>query len=192
MFGERCCQRSYISRIYVGADASPHNTNMEYKTKKQYRLHHFNYARSGYYFVTICSHHREEIFSTIQDGRVILSDIGEAIERSWKYIPISSPFASLDEFVIMPNHVHGIILIDNPNESDVAEVKFEMRKRTLSVVMRTFKAAATANARKIRPAIDLWQSRFFDRIIRNDQELQRIRKYILDNPLRWEIDGKKQ
>lgn len=119
---------------------------------------------------------------------MILTDVGEAIERSWEYIPTSSPFASLDEFVIMPNHLHGIILIDNPDQSDVADIRFEMRKRTLSVVMRTFKAAATANARKIHPAIDLWQPRFFDRIIRNEQELQRIRKYIVDNPQQWDED----
>ncbi|MFZ4622478.1 MAG: transposase [Bacteroidota bacterium] len=165
---------------------------MNYKIKKQYRLPHFNYARSGYYFVTICSCHRKEIFSKIHEGKVVLTEIGDIIDRSWKYIPTSSPFASLDEFVIMPDHVHGIILIDNPNESDVADIKFEMRKRTLSVVVRTFKAAATANARKIHPAIDLWQPRFFDRIIRNHEELQRIRKYILDNPLRWEVDRNNQ
>ncbi len=164
---------------------------MKYKNKKQYRLPHFNYARSGYYFVTVCSYHRKELFSSIQNGKVVLSDIGGLIERSWRYIPTSSPFASLDEYVIMPNHLHGIILFDNPDEPDTAEIKFEMREKTLSVVMRTFKAAATANVRKIYPAIELWQPKFFDRIVRNDQELQRIRKYILDNPLRWEQDKNK-
>lgn len=161
---------------------------MEYKIKKQYRLPHFNYARSGYYFVTICSYKRKEIFSIVRDGRVVLTDIGEIIERSWNYITTSSSFASLDEYIIMPNHLHGIILIDNPNESDTADVKFVMRKRTLSVVVRTFKAAATANARKTYPTINLWQPLFYDRIIRNEQELQRIRKYIIDNPLQWEED----
>jgi putative transposase len=161
---------------------------MKYKTKKQYRLPYYNYARSGYYFVTICSYNKNEIFSSILDGTVVLTDIGKTIERSWEYIPTSSPFASLDEYIIMPDHLHGIILIDNPNENDTAEVKFEMRKRTLSVVIRTFKAAATASARKIYPGIDLWQPRFFDRIIRNEHELQRIRKYIVDNPRQWEAD----
>jgi putative transposase len=168
--------------------ANPHTSIMRYKIKKQYRLPYFNYARSGYYFVTICSYRRREIFSSVYKGEVILTDIGRIIQRSWEYIPVSSPFASLDESIIMPNHLHGIIRLDNPDEADTADVKFEMRKRTLSVVMRTFKAAVTARARAIYPGIKLWQPLFFDRIVRNEEELLRIRKYIVDNPLQWEKD----
>jgi len=164
---------------------------MKYKSKKQYRLPYYNYASSGYYFVTLVAKNRHEYFSIIKDGNIILTDIGKIIKQSWLYIPMSSPFVSLDEYVVMPNHVHGILLIDNPNEDlELKEKKFEIRKNSRSVVMRTFKAATTARARKLNPNIQLWQSRFYDRIIRNEKELQNVRKYIKDNPLQWEEDCK--
>jgi putative transposase len=162
---------------------------MKYKTRKQYRLPYFNYASSGYYFVTICSKDRRKLFGTIANNRTTLSEIGEIIRQAWLYIPTSSPYVTLDEFVIMPDHIHGIILIDNPDESrEIKEKAFEVRKKSLSVVIRTLKAATTAKARKILSVETIWHPRFHDRIIRNDAELQRIRKYIQDNPVRWEED----
>ena len=164
---------------------------MKYKSKKQYRLPYYNYASSGYYFVTLVAKNRHKYFSAINDGNVILTDIGEIIKQSWLYIPISSPFVILDEYVIMPNHVHGILLIDNPNEGlELKEKKFEIRKKSLSIVMRTFKASVTARARKEHPDIKLWQSRFYDSIIRNETHLQNVRKYIENNPLQWEENSK--
>ncbi len=89
---------------------------MKYQIKKQYRLPYYNYASSGYYFVTLCTKNRRQYFSEIKNGSVFLTVIGKMAEQSWLYIPTSSPYVTLDEYVIMPDHIHGIILLDNPNE----------------------------------------------------------------------------
>ena len=166
---------------------------MKYQIKKQYRLPHYNYASSGYYFVTLFTKNRRQYFSEIKNSSVFLTAIGKMVERSWLYIPTSSPYVTLDEYVIMPDHIHGIILLDNPNEEMILKKKkFEIRKKSLSLVMRTFKAAVTARAREIHPKIEIWQPRFYDRIIRNERQLHNIRKYIINNPLQWEEEQKNQ
>jgi len=162
---------------------------MKYKAKKQYRLPYYNYASSGYYFVTLCTKNRLKYFGSVQNGSIILSDIGRIVERSWQYIPRSSSFATLDQFVIMPNHLHGIILLDNPYEDrELTEKRFEIRNNSLSVIIRTFKAAVTARVREKHPSLLLWQERYYDRIVRNEKELQIVRNYIMNNPLQWEED----
>lgn len=161
---------------------------MNFKRHKQYRLPYFNYSSSAYYFVTICSNNRKEIFGEVDNGEVTLSSIGAVVHERWINIPIVAPYVELDIFQVMPNHFHGILFLNNPDEpADIEEKKFQPQRNSLSIVVRNFKAAATARARQLYPKITIWQSRFFDRIIREEKELQRIRKYILDNPLQWEI-----
>ena len=137
--------------------------------------------------MTVCTHERKHILGKIVKGELELSPIGKIVEQCWQNIPSSSPYASIDSFVIMPNHVHGIIAIENQDEKrEIAEMKFKPEKRSLSIVVRNFKGAVSIRSREQYAGIRIWQSRFYDRIIRNEKELNAVRKYIEDNPLKWE------
>lgn len=151
----------------------------------QRRLLHHNYARTGYYFVTINAFHRCHLFSRIAEGKVVLTDIGEEIKRSWEYIPTSAPYASVDEYVIMPDHFHGILRIDNPEEPSTREPEFTYIPRSLGSIMSTFKMAVSHHVRERHPGQHIWQRRYHDRVIRSEEELERIRTYIRNNPARW-------
>ncbi len=84
-----------------------------------FRLQKWDYSRNGYYFVTICVKNLDSVFGRFEHGKMILSDIGKIAEQCWREIPVHFPFVILDEFIIMPNHVHGIILIDNDDYIDI-------------------------------------------------------------------------
>lgn len=166
---------------------------MRRKHSTQYRLPYFNYASSAYYFITICSKNRKNLFGIVKNGIVELSPIGKTIEYHWFRISQLAAYITLDAFQIMPNHLHGILLIDNPDEAAAIDKKlFQPRKNSLSIVIRNFKAAVTANLRLKQPDISIWQPRFFDRIIRNERELHAVRRYIKNNPLQWEQDKNQQ
>ena len=162
---------------------------MKYKQHKQYRLPYYNYASSGLYFVTICRYNSNNIFSEIENGETQLSSIGKYILECLNNLPMKLPYVFLDEYVIMPNHIHVIFVIDNPEEEiSIKEKRFQPEKRSLSIVVRNFKSSVTLLARQHSPETKIWQARFYDRIIRNEKELQAIRTYIQNNPLHWEQD----
>lgn len=180
----------------------------KYKDKKQYRYKGYDYSQNGCYFVTICTKNREIFFGDIVGTQNLAflrdfaflraTEIGKIAEKFWREIPDHFPFVKLDKFVIMPNHVHGIIQIDNPDPAGTQDFafplfqpeyqnKFGPQSKNLSSIIRGFKIGVTkyANNKKIDFA---WQSRFHDHIIRNDYELDRIRQYIIYNPIKWESD----
>lgn len=162
---------------------------MRYKQHKQYRLPYYNYASSGLYFVTICCHNREYLFGEIVNGEINLSNIGKYVFECLRNLPKKLQYVILDEFVIMPNHIHVILGINNPEEDlTLKEKRFQIEKNSLSLIVRNFKSTVTLLSRKEFPGIIIWQSRFYDRIIRNERELIAIRRYIQNNPLQWEED----
>ena len=151
----------------------------------QRRLPQHNYAGTGHYFVTINAYHRCHLFSRIVKGKVELTDIGEEIRRSWEYIPTSAPCASVDEYVIMPDHFHGILHLNNPEEPLRKDPEFTCAPRSLGSIMSIFKMAVTHHVKGRHPGQHIWQRRYHDRVIRNEEELERIRTYIRNNPVRW-------
>jgi putative transposase len=162
---------------------------MRFKDRKQFRLPHYNYASTNLYFVTICSRNRECLFGEVIEGKMILSEMGRCVEDSLLMIPVVTDYATIDEFVVMPNHVHGIIYIENADEPrEIVKIEFQVRKRSLSNVVRNFKSAVTTKNRALHNDSDsiVWQRKFYDRIIRNEGELNNIRNYILNNPLKWQ------
>lgn len=162
---------------------------MKYKQHKQYRLPYYNYASSGLYFVTICTHNRDYLFGEIKNEQIDLSNFGLFVLECLTNLPKKLPYVLIDEFVIMPNHIHIIIQIDNPNEEfSFKAKKFQIEKKSLSLVVRNFKSVVTLLGRRKYPDIKIWQSRFYDRIIRKEIELYSIRKYIQDNPMQWAVD----
>jgi len=187
------------------------------------RLQNWDYGSNAIYFVTICTAHRECYFgNVIQTQNVVetqnfaslqakieLSEIGEMADLFWNEIPNHFPFVELGEYVVMPNHVHGIIIIDKPNggngnaignatveTQNFASLRpqhhhqvnaFGPQSQNLASIIRGYKTGVKKYATINR--IDFaWQSRFHDHIIRNNDSLQRISNYILNNPMNWAED----
>lgn len=117
---------------------------------------------------------------------MILNDIGKQVENYWKEIPTHYKKTELDYYVIMPNHIHGII-ITNEVETGHAP-SLQMQGPTLGNIVGSFKSAVSKWAHKNNYNNFHWQSRFYDHIIRNENDLRRIREYIKNNPLKWELD----
>ncbi|MFH0776171.1 MAG: transposase [Patescibacteria group bacterium] len=172
------------------------------RDRKLPRLKDFDYSTDGAYFVTICTANREQIFGKICDGKMILNEFGKITEKCWRDLPNHYSNCVLDEFVVMPNHFHGIIWIENNFDPDngksvgngharsLQETVLSLPKKTnLSTVIGSFKSATTKIIRQQNSQIDSgWQKSFFDRIIRDEDELNRIRDYIWQNPENWEKD----
>jgi REP element-mobilizing transposase RayT len=154
--------------------------------RKRIRLKDYDYSRFGFYFVTICLNERNEILSKISDGKNVLTEFGQIVEEILNNLPKYYNI-EIDSYIIMPDHIHIIIIVDNdPPE----EEKISTKIKTLSGIIGRFKSYST---KQIRPLLKSsqhfeWQKSFYDRIIRNEKELYQIRKYIQENPLRWEIE----
>lgn len=180
------------------------------------RLQTWDYGSNALYFITICTKNRKHFFGEIANGQMILSEIGRLAEKYWYEIPEHFPFVILDEFVVMPNHIHGIIEIAKTNDATETndavnnvetqnfaslqpppppppppdsfhKNKFGPQSENLASIVRGYKIGVTTNARKIQ-ADFAWQPRFHDHIIRNSQAYQNIKNYIANNPQKWADD----
>lgn len=160
--------------------------NGQYLTRST-RLENWDYGSNGKYFVTICLKNHQAFFGHIDDGAVLLNELGMYTRQCWEEIPSHHPFIELDTFIIMPDHIHGILIISKDSNKVHTPNKFGPQSQNLGAVIRDFKAAVTRYARK-QLVIFQWQPRFYDRIIRNDNELEKTREYILNNPYRQNIN----
>ncbi len=173
--------------------------NNKYRIKSA-RLQYYDYGQNGAYFVTICTKNRKMFYGKIINKQVKLSNLGKVATKYWSEIPSHFPFVSLGEYVIMPNHIHGIIFINKSDDIVETQNLASLRKRqnsenifgpqskNLASVIRGYKTAVTKYARKHTKITDVWQSRFYDHIIRNEKELLQISKYIKGNPINWGKD----
>lgn len=180
------------------------------------RLQGYDYGERGAYFVTICTHDRVCHFGDIVGEEMHLNALGQLAEKHWQEIPEHFPFIALGEFVVMPNHIHGILMIttsDNkarhlvgarfiapsspemersktdpdPGPGGFAGNKNPMLQDNISRVLRWYKGRCSFEMRKIHTGFG-WQRLFHDHIIRNDVEYQRIADYIIHNPANWSKD----
>lgn len=183
---------------------------MQNKFKNKYRissarLQKWDYPNNGAYFITICTQNRHHFFGYIQNQEMQLSEIGKLAEKFWYEIPNHFSMIELGNFVVMPNHVHGILIIDKPNDESFAETRqclvstvetnsiigssrFQNQgKNTISSIVGSYKSIVTKMSRQINPNF-AWQSRFHDHIIRNSKSFDTIQNYIEQNPLKWDDD----
>lgn len=203
----------------------------EIHNRKSIRLKGYDYSQSGWYFVTICTKDRECCFGEVENEKMILSDIGKIIAEEWQKTEQIRKNVRLDEWVVMPNHVHGIIVIDNDptvgatrrvaptvvvHNHDIRAAPTAMahnhnvqisvtngcdgsqkstrpngpKSGSLGAIIGQIKSNVTKQINKLKDHSDqsVWQRDFYDRIIRNEDELNRIRQYILENPSNWEKD----
>lgn len=115
------------------------------------------------------------------------TEIGGIANQYWKEIPEHFPFVELDEYVVMPNHVHGILFINKPEQDQWQPNKFGPQSQNLVSVIRGFKAGVKKHA-TLHQIVFAWQPRYYDRVIRSEKELQNIRQYIFNNPAKWETE----
>jgi len=167
------------------------------------RLQHWDYGSPGLYFITICTKNREHYFGEIENGIMPLNELGFIANNEWIKTPEIRPDMNLEsgEFVVMPNHFHGIIMIgenqfNNHGRDAMHGVstttkppinKFGPQSKNLGSIIRGFKSSVTTQAKKINIEFG-WQERFHDHIIRNHDEFIRISNYILNNPVNWKQD----
>lgn len=172
-----------------------------FNNRQSNRLQGYDYATPGAYFVTIVSFKRAPLFGKIIIDKVQLSRVGKVVEDCWQEIPFHFPRVMLQDFVVMPNHLHGIIEIkDYPN--GVSKGIFVPQKisqkpvtkgpqpHSLSAIIGAFKSATTKHIHRLG-LIDqkiIWQRNFYDHIIRDDEDHQQIDKYIQHNPINWQND----
>ncbi len=159
------------------------------------RLRHWDYS-VGSYFVTICTRDKEHYFGNIIDGIMQLSIIGEIAKQELLKTEKMRDNVKLDEWVIMPNHIHVIIVIDNVETQRIASLrnnkqqyqnKFGPQSNNLASIIRGYKIGVKKWA-TINNVGFQWQTRFYDHIIRDENSLNNIREYIINNPLKWELD----
>jgi len=169
---------------------------MRYDAEKHHRrsirLRGYDYAQAGAYFVTICTQNRECLFGEIVDGQVALNVPGEVVAEEWLRSARIRGEIELDAFVVMPNHLHGIVVIRDVGAHGRAPLPSPPHRppRSLGSFVAGFKSVSTKRINAIRgtPGVPVWQRNYREHVIRDDHDLGRVRRYIAENPLRWDED----
>ena len=172
-------------------------TNTKPRRKNSLRLRGYDYSSVGAYFVTIVTWQREMLFGDVVDGEMVLNEMGQIVRNEWECTPIIRREVELGAYVVMPNHLHGIVIInDSGNISTVgATGRSPLRPRgpkpkSLGAIIAGFKSSVTKRINTLHnsPGVPVWQRNYHDRIIRNEREMSRIWDYIESNPARWDDD----
>ena len=164
--------------------------------RRSLRLKDYDYSQAGAYFVTICTQNKVPVLGEIVEGVMRLNRFGNVVNKCWLEIPHHFPDVEIDAFVIMPNHMHGIIVLINNCRGEVTSPAPKgaetapLRKCTLGQVIAYFKYQTTKAINQIHktPGHRVWQRNYYEHVIRGEQDLDRIRQYIVDNPARWADD----
>jgi REP element-mobilizing transposase RayT len=182
--------------------------NPDIHHRRSIRLKEYDYSLEGAYFITICTQNKENLFGVVvgagskpalmdsammNPALMVLNDVGKIIEYTWNDLPNHNHGIELDEFIIMPNHVHGIVVLTDSERIGNKRAGLEPAptgKYGLSEIVRQFKTFSAKRVNKIRNThgVPMWQRNYYEHIIRNDNELNSIREYINNNPVNWEID----
>jgi REP element-mobilizing transposase RayT len=167
--------------------------NPDIHHRRSIRLKKYDYAQAGAYFATICTHNRECLFCDVMDGKMILNDIGHVTEKCRHEIVDHFQRVKLDEFIIMPNHLHGILIIADCRGTACRAPTMEQFGQpvpgSIPTIIRSFKSAVTKHINQMyeTPGVKLWQRNYYEHFLRNEYELNRIREYIVNNPMKWEF-----
>ena len=167
--------------------------------RRSIRLPDYDYSETGGYFITICARNQDLLFGEIVDGEITLNEYGTIVEQCWNDLPNHYSNIELDTFIIMPDHVHGIIIINESKEtvgtagsSGTGRVRDHAPTTTkihgLSEIVRAFKSYSAKRINQLRNATGqpFWQRNYYEHVIRNEADMERIRQYIHDNPYKTE------
>ena len=162
--------------------------------RRSIRLPGFDYTSAGHYFVTICTKDRNPLLGQVIDDCVDLSTYGDIVADCWRWLSERYPYIELDEWVVMPNHLHGILVIsdDGRGGSRTAPTTHTTttKIKPLGRIIGAFKTVSTKNINAIRntPGNKIWHRNYYEHVIRNEKELHKIREYIQSNPAQWQLD----
>jgi REP element-mobilizing transposase RayT len=189
--------------------------NPEIHHRRSIRLKEYDYSRAGAYFVTVCAWQRECLFGEIKNGDMFLNEYGRIVHEHWNAITGYFDNVETDEFIVMPNHTHGIVILNNTRRGGVSppvpspvplvlpvpnktiDIKTKeggetppLRRHTLGQVMAYFKyqSAKAINQVRTTPGVPVWQRNYYKHILRDERELHAVREYIRYNPLKWDED----
>ena len=167
--------------------------NPDIHHRRSRRLKGYDYSQAGAYFITVCTRNRECLLGDVIDGVMALNDAGRVVEEEWMKSADIRKEIELDAFVIMPNHIHGIIVIDGRGTARRAPTCERFGQPTVGsipTIVRAFKSACTKRINDMRNArgTPVWQRNYYEHVIRNEDDLDRIRQYIADNPVCWAED----
>jgi putative transposase len=170
----------------------------EQRRRRSIRLQNYDYSKAGTYYITVCTRNRELLFGDVVRGQMQINEVGRIVETVWLSLPQFYAGIELDGFIIMPNHVHGIVIIrsgvgaihESPLQKDGSLPVGERRRMLLSKMIGRFKMVSAKNINLVRKTSGLavWQRNYYEHIIRYEASLDRIRQYIADNPAQWEFD----
>ncbi|HYU24889.1 MAG TPA: transposase [Thermoanaerobaculia bacterium] len=153
--------------------------------RKSVRLPQFLY-RGASYFVTICAFQQRCTFGQVEGEATILSALGRIVDEEWKRTPLVRPGVQLDEWIVMPNHVHGIVYIPDVKRDFVAPRGFVRPRKSLASLIAGYKSGVTHRAKvELSWTPPVWQRNYFEHIIRGEADLERARRYIFENPVKW-------
>ena len=167
------------------------------RRRKSIRLVDYDYAQSGAYFVTVCAAARQCLFGEIIDTKVRLNAVGRIVAEEWEWMGLVRENVLLDAFVVMPNHIHGIVVIvAGPGGEEDASIHGQLRMfgqsqtGALPNIVGGFKSAVTRRVNELygTQGESLWQQNYYEHIIRSDEDLARVRDYIHNNPAAWAND----
>jgi REP element-mobilizing transposase RayT len=171
--------------------------------RRSIRLKNYDYSQLGYYFLTICTYKRQSWFGEIKNNRMYLNQIGKIVAEEWINTRKIRPKFQLDEWIIMPNHLHGIVIIDenilglgerNRDILGARNAPLRQEPNSISSFVAGFKSAVTKRINLLRNNRDIpiWQRNYYESIIQDEQSLLAIQEYILNNPCQWEKDPDNQ
>jgi REP element-mobilizing transposase RayT len=169
------------------------------------RLQHWDYRWAGAYFITICTNDRQHYLGEIENGEMILSNAGVVADALWYEIPNHAQNVKLGAFVVMPNHVHGVLILNDNAMTHVETLhatslptststnkneqmmNISPKPNSISTIIRSYKSAVTKHVHRLGFDFE-WQSHFHDHIIRDDESYQTITNYIINNAANWQKD----
>ena len=159
--------------------------------RQSVRLKGYDYSQAGAYFVTICTRERDCLFGDLSDGEMRLNQYGLIIREEWLRTAALRKDVEVDIYTIMPNHLHGIIVIKGRGVLPYAPTgTFRSPSHTIGAIVRGFKSASTKRINETRDprGTPVWQRNYHEHVIRDEDDLNRIRQYIIDNPSCWADD----
>ncbi|UCH66281.1 MAG: transposase [Ignavibacterium sp.] len=159
--------------------------------RRSIRLKEYDYANPNWYYVTICTVDQTCLIGDVNDGKLVMNELCGIVKEEWLRTKEIRPNIDLDYYIIIPNHIHGIIIIESMGVKHYAPTNtFKSPSHTLGAIVRGFKSSVTKRVNRMNDTAGkrLWQRNYYKHIIRNEQDLYRIRKYIQLNPLKWELD----